>query len=157
MKYNPDIYHRRSLRLPDYDYSAAGYYYVTICTFKREVIIDRVELVQLVTDAWEDLPQRFKGVGLDEFVVMPNHLHGIVVFCRQDNFTLGDVMRAFKSISAIAANRHLGRSGRPFWQRNYYERIIRGERELDAIREYIHDNPLKWGLDPDNPQRIRTA
>jgi hypothetical protein len=70
--------------------------------------------------------------------------------------TLGDVVRAFKSLSAIHVNRLLRRSG-PLWQRNYYEHVIRNERELDKIREYIATNPLKWALDRENPQRTGSS
>ncbi len=87
---------------------------------------------------------------------MPNHVHGIVVLPGRIA-GLGNVMRAFKSISAIAANRLLVRSGRPFWQRNYFERIIRSDRELLATREYIRNNPLNWTVDPENPERHRSA
>jgi REP element-mobilizing transposase RayT len=72
-----------------------------------------------------------------------------------DNKTLGDVMRAFKSMSAINANKILDRSGQPFWQRNYYERIIRNEDELHNIRQYIHDNPINWEIDNENPTNPR--
>ena len=122
MAYDPDIHHRRSIRLPGYDYAAAGYYYVTICTHGREITMEHEQVRGFVSEAWQDLPGRFTGTDVDEFVVMPNHVHGIVVL-RATESTLGDVIRAFKSISAIAANRVLGRAGRPFWQRGYFERI----------------------------------
>jgi REP element-mobilizing transposase RayT len=105
---------------------------------------------------------------------MPNHVHGIVVVVNdvgaglalpnQNTLsdkqgaassapTLGDVIRTFKSLSAIGVNRRLGRSGQPLWQRNYYEHIIRNEDELNRIRQYIHDNPLNWETDEENPNR----
>jgi putative transposase len=67
--------------------------------------------------------------------------------------TLGRVVRALKSISGIEANRALGRSNRPFWQRDYYEHVIRDEEELNAIRQYIQDNPDNWLEDPENPSK----
>ena len=90
---------------------------------------------------------------------MPNHVHGILALLPQDSrrVSLGNVVRVFKSTSAIAANRLLGRSERPFWQRNYFERIIRNDRELLATREYVRNNPLNWALDPENPERRRLA
>lgn len=158
MRYDPAIHHRRSIRLREYDYSAAGYYYVTICTQNRELAMASPDVCRVVEEAWRSLPRRFRGTGLDEYVVMPNHVHGIVIIrFPEDSLTLGDIMRAFKSISAIAANRLLARSGRPFWQRNYYERVIRSERELNAVREYIRTNPLNWEVDPENPESRRTA
>jgi REP element-mobilizing transposase RayT len=101
---------------------------------------------------------------------MPNHIHGVITivgaglalpWVRQGAAgqgaassapTLGDVMRAFKSISAVHVNRLLSRSGQPLWQRNYYERVIRDEDELGRIRQYILDNPAKWTEDTEHPQ-----
>jgi REP element-mobilizing transposase RayT len=99
-------------------------------------------------------------VEIDEFIVMPNHLHGIIwIMSRQTpgRLTFGDIVCAFKSITAIAGNRLLARSSRPFWQRDYYERVLRDDRELSSARQYIHDNPLKWEEDPNNPQREATT
>ena len=73
-----------------------------------------------------------------------------------DGPTLGDILRAFKSISAVAVNRLLGRSDRPLWQRNYYEHIIRDENELARVREYIANNPAQWALDRENPNCVET-
>ncbi len=94
--------------------------------------------------------------------MMPNHVHGILIFgsvaraassggAASNAPTLGRVLRVFKSLSAIEANKITDKAGRPFWQRNYYEHIIRGEDELNIIRQYIKDNPTKWDQDPDNP------
>ena len=163
---------RRSLRLKGFDYAQARAYFITVCTQNRESAFGCVDdgdmrlndAGRMVRSVWEGLPDRFPGMELDDFVVMPNHVHGIAVFVGaglalpEENGaassapTLGDVVRAFKSLSAIHVNRLLRRSG-PLWQRNYYEHVIRNERELDRIREYIATNPLKWALDRDNPQR----
>ncbi len=88
---------------------------------------------------------------------MPNHVHGIVILTADGGPSLGQVVRAFKSISAIEANRLLGRAGEPFWQRNYYERVVRRERELESIREYIANNPARWDDDPENPANWHRA
>ncbi len=87
MTYHPDIHHRRTIRLRDYDYSSAGAYFVTICTGQRECLFGEVvggvmrvnECGQTVTTIWDSLPQRYPGLEVDAFVVMPNHLHGIIV------------------------------------------------------------------------------
>ncbi|MBI3570905.1 MAG: transposase [Gammaproteobacteria bacterium] len=123
---------------------------------------------------WVRLPERFQSIELDKFVIMPNHLHGIILVgaglappgrgahvgaglappgrgAASSAPTLGDILRAFKSISAIAVNRLLGRSGCSLWQRNYYEHIVRNENELARIREYIVNNPAQWALDRENP------
>ena len=171
MKYDPQRHHRRSIRLAGYDYSQPGGHFVTICTYKRELSLGSEEVEAVVRSAWDDLPTRFPHVTLDEFVMMPNHIHGILIFgsvaraqrrrgaARSEGEasiapTLGQVLRVFKSRSAIEANRVMNRQGRPFWQRNYYEHIIRGEDELNIIRQYIKDNPTKWDQDPDNPANL---
>ncbi len=100
------------------------------------------------------MPLRFALIELDAFVVMPNHVHGIIVISQgaaSSAPTLGLIMRAFKSISAVACNRELVRADVPFWQRNYYERIIRDADDLNRIRQYIADNPARWAEDPENP------
>ena len=185
MKFDPDIHHRHSIRLRGYDYSTAGYYFVTFCVQGRECLFGEIvdsEVVLnnaglMIENVWQKLPQRFPNVVLDSSVVMPNHFHGIIIIqppvgaplaapddrqngntnqgaassAPTDNKTLGDVIRSFKSISAIGANKIIGRSGQPLWQRNYYERIIRNENELHQIQQYIHDNPMQWETDDENP------
>jgi putative transposase len=172
------VHDRRSLRLNGYDYAQASAYFVTICTQNRVCLLgDLVDGEMRLNDAgsevqvvWNELPRRFAHLELDAFMVMPNHVHGIITLIGPGSVvgaglalpagkgaassapTLADVVRAFKPLSAIRVNRLIMRSG-PLWQRNYYERIIRNERELDKIREYIATNPLKWALDRENPQR----
>ena len=159
MPYDPRIHRRRSIRLSGYDYTTAGYYFITICTGHRELVLDRPAIHAAVVGAWHSMAQRFPGIGLDEFIIMPNHVHGILILRPEVRrcVRLGNVVRTFKSLSAIAANRLLERSGRPFWQRNYFERIIRSDQELLATREYIRNNPLNWPPDPENPARRRLA
>jgi len=153
---------RRTIRLRDYDYSQAGAYFVTVCTYQRECIFGGVidaemrcnAIGQIVVDTWRSLPPRFAGLVLDEFVVMPNHLHGVLHLgdgAASVRVVLGAVIRAFKSQSAIAANRLLQRPGQPLWQRNYFERVVRDEEELQRIRDYIVNNPACWGEDTENP------
>ena len=149
---------RRSLRLEGYDYSQAGAYFVTTCAQGRECLFGEVDSAamrlnaagEVVERTWTDLGARFPTIGLDAFAVMPNHFHAIVVLAGVTP-KLGDVVGAFKSLSAIAINRLLLRSGRSLWQRNYYEHIIRTEAALNRIREYITTNPLRWQLDRENP------
>jgi putative transposase len=186
MTYNPDIHHRRSIRLGEYDYSANGAYFVTICVQGRECLFGVIaggemrlnDAGQMVKEVWKGLPGRFPTMVLDEFVVMPNHVHGIICIvgaplaapgfesdqkgrgaeskgAASSARTLGQIMRAFKSISAIGVNRLLRRQEQPLWQRNYYERIIRDEAELNAARKYVAENPMKWSEDKENPAYIR--
>jgi REP element-mobilizing transposase RayT len=95
-------------------------------------------------------------VTLDQFVVMPNHVHGILLLTALDTEPspgcrrppVSEVVRAFKSYSGRRINRQRGTVGLPVWQRNYYERVLRDEGELMAARIYILENPLRWGSDP---------
>ena len=181
MTYDPDRHHRRSIRLQGYDYSQPGAYFVTICALGREclfgeVIADDMQPTacgQTVSAGWNDLPRHYANVQLDEFVVMPNHVHGIIVLtahtqhippvgaglkpapATQPAFTqrhgLPEIVRAFKTFSARRVNELRATPGVPLWQRNYYEHVIRDDDELNRIRQYIIENPLKWALDPDNP------
>ncbi|MDP3028878.1 MAG: transposase [Deltaproteobacteria bacterium] len=173
-KYNPEIHHRHSIRLKDYDYRQAGGCFVTVCTQNRECLFGDVvdgemrlnEAGRMTIKTWIGLTDRFPFIELDEFVVMPNHMHGIILIvgvrlggpnkgAASSAPTLGDVMRTFKSIAAININRLLERTGRPLWQRNYYEHIIRNEEDLNRIREYITNNPTRWAEDEDNPENIK--
>ena len=168
MKYNPEFHHRRSIRLRDYDYSQPGSYFVTVCTHNRELLLESAAAQGAVLAAWQELPTRFPTVALDEFVIMPNHVHGIVILAAGRSLTgaasraptnrvrptLGEVVLAFKSPSAIKVNAILNRTGLRFWQRNYYEHVIRDEDELSGIRQYIRANPLRWHEDPENPSNL---
>ncbi len=169
------LHGRHSLRLAGYDYRQCGAYFVTVCVHDREELLGTIESGEMslsaagraVTEAWHSIPQRFAVVHLDSYVAMPNHVHGLLWLdasaepqdggasrnSRATGPSLGEIMRAFKSLSAIAANRVLGRGGVPFWQRNYYEHIVRNDDELDQIRRYIVSNPAQWADDPDNVHR----
>jgi putative transposase len=124
----------------------------------------------IVTECWDEIPQHFTGVELDAFVVMPNHVHGIFVLSDGAMATrarhasplqeksgarpgsVGAIVGAFKSAASRRINQMYGTPGAPLWQRNYYERIIRNEKELNGIREYIIYNPALWEQDVNNPE-----
>jgi REP element-mobilizing transposase RayT len=121
-------------------------------------------LGRIVADEWRRLPDAHPIVVTDEFVVMPNHVHGILRIGDDDPVsaraagalpTLGDVIGGLKSRTTRRANAVLGRSGATLWQRGYYERIVRNYRALEAIREYIRLNPERWERDSENPERVR--
>ena len=161
---------RRSIRLARYDYSQSGCYFFTLCILGHKSILGRVNDYKMecnvagdsVSDIWHALPMRFPTVELDAFMVMPNHVHGILCLRplpaagaassapTKTALTLGLILRAFKSLSASAINRALHRTG-SVWQRNYYEHIIRSAADLDAIRLYIAQNPAQWQNDRENP------
>ena len=161
---------RRSIRLKGYDYSQEGAYFVTICTRDREPLLGRIadgqmvlsEFGMVVARSWLWLAARYPFVELDEWVVMPNHVHGIVILRRGGSRTaptkpLGRLVGAFKTVSAKRINQIRGVPGEPVWQRNYYERIVRDDDELSRLRRYVLDNPVQWETDENNPARTAGA
>lgn len=115
------------------------------------------------------LKDKYKGIGLDYYVVMPNHIHLIVIIEGRGGVsppqiehgnpkgrgirapTLGQIIGYFKYLTTKKINQLNETPGARFWQRNYYEHIVRGEQELQQIREYIQTNPLRWEVDRENP------
>jgi putative transposase len=167
MTYDPNIHHRRSIRLRGYDYSQAGAYFVTICAHDRERLFGDIvsgalqpnSCSRLVVDWWNTIPEHFPSVELDEFVLMPNHLHGIVVLAARTLAsaqppTLGRVIAYFKYQSTKGVNQIRPPPGAPVWQRNYYERIIRDQEALQRVREYVVNNPQRWEIDQLNPEHL---
>ena len=176
MDYEPARPRRRSLRLQGYDYAKAGAYFVTVVTQDRlclfgEVVDGEARLNEagwLVADTWRWLETRYPFVVLDEYVVMPNHMHGLLAILDEDGDAgdsriapageggagrkdLGSLIGAFKTVAVKRVNVAHGASGRRLWRRNFYDRVVRSEEDMDRIRAYIRDNPLRWELDADNP------
>jgi REP element-mobilizing transposase RayT len=171
MSYNPDIHHRRSIRLRGYDYSQAGAYFVTLCTHNRECLFGEIAngamqlntAGKIVADEWLKIAQIRDEIELDEWAVMPNHLHGIVVFTdnvgeihefplrmtqtQRRQMALPKLVGRFKMLSAKQINILRNTLGIPLWQGNYWEHIIRDENDLRRIREYICNNPARWEED----------
>ena len=159
---------RKSLRLRNYDYNQAGAYFVTVVVKGRtsifgEVVGEEVKLNEygeIVEISWLDLPNHYEHISLDSFIIMPNHIHGIVVISDTEangvgaglkpaptqRHALPEVMRAFKTFSARQINQQRRAPGVPLWQRGYFDHIIRNETDLDRIRDYISTNPLRWTL-----------
>jgi REP element-mobilizing transposase RayT len=229
MKHNPEMRRRRSIRLRGYDYARPGSYFVTVCTHRRESLFGEVidgqmrrnALGDIVHAEWYATERVRPEVRLDAFVVMPNHLHGILeiidVGARRGlapdaNAKMADGKRAthrlaptayrqidksqirtrgagvvgarrrlaptegargrphgpapgsvgailgqIKSLTKKAINKTRGTPGMPVWQPNYHEHVIRSEKELQRIREYICNNPLRWRFDRENPARQSDA
>jgi len=166
--------YRHPTRLRDYDYSQSGGYFITICTkdsenwlgdFKED-ILTLTPIGNIIQQCWMKLFEDFNTIISDQYVVMPNHFHGIVILdnkrglmnqtttgsewilMKNPNPTLGKIVRAFKARST----KLIRDAGFGFfqWQRNYYEHVIRDAEELNRIREYIINNPLKWIDDREN-------
>lgn len=167
MTYNPDVHHRRSIRLREFDYSSSKAYFVTLCVQGRECLFGGIvqsdmvlnEAGRKVEEVWRSLPERFPNVVVDEFVVMPNHLHGIIVVAdnavtaavgaihelpdtccsegairelplhqQRRTMLVPKVIGFFKMNTAKHINLMRNTPGIPLWQRNYHERVIRGDR-----------------------------
>ncbi len=176
-----------SLRLPEFDYTQPGFYFVTIVTHKHKSLFGKIinekvvlsDFGNLITEYWLNIPIHFDNVKLDEFIVMPNHIHGIIQLIDDPSInvetqhavslqekriqkfghvvpkSLPVIVRSFKSATTKKI-RSLTNKSFVLWQKNYYEHIIRNEKELFRIRKYIVDNPIKWELDKENPKNIKS-
>ncbi len=128
------------------------------------------EVGQIIQAVWDSLPQFYKGMELDAFVIMPNHLHGVILIgepvgairesplppvpiAKRRRMLLSKILGRFKMVTAKQINALRGSSGQPLWQRNYYEHVIRDDESLIRIRQYISDNPAQWEFDHENPCR----
>ena len=177
MVYDPEVHRRRSIRLDGFDYSSAGAYFISVVAQGRLCLFGSVDggkmrlngAGEMVRRVWEAMPDRFPHVVMDAFVVMPNHVHGVIFIGRAEAMigaglgeigggvpALGDAVRAFKSLTTVEYGRGVRGMGwerfeKRLWQRNYYERVIRNESELRAVRAYVVNNPRNWELDRENP------
>ncbi len=171
---------RKSVRLREYDYSQPGEYFVTICTYNHECMFGNIveEEMKLSTEGaiaqrcWEEIPKHFSNVQLDEYIIMPNHVHGIIILTErmvgtrhavslQEQFakpvigSIPTIVRSFKSATTKRIHEVQNAPSLPVWQSRFFERIIRNDKELDKIRDYISNNILKWAYEsqhnnPDN-------
>jgi len=166
MPFDPNKHKRRSIRLKGYDYRSSGVYFVTIVTQGRALLWADVcegEVIlspagEMVEQVWTQLPERFPRVSLDAFVVMPNHVHGLLVLggIEPSSTALSDVVGAFKSQSTVNYTRGVREQGwsafeKRVWQSNYFERILRNEEQLARAQGYIEQNPENWLWDHENP------
>ena len=161
VKYDPDKHHRRSIRLKGYDYAQAGAYFITVCSDQRARIFGEIvegqfkssDVGLVVKRIWENLPNHYAHLTLDAFVVMPNHIHGLLMLSENPSDTkrqdIPMIVGTFKSYSTREVR--LIEPGLQVWHRNYYDHVVRDEDELDGIRNYILSNPLLWEQDIDNP------
>jgi putative transposase len=174
VKNDCELHHRRSIRLPGYDYAGTGAYFITICTHQRECLLGDVvdgevrlsEFGSLVREEWLHSSEIRNEIELDAFTRMPNHIHGIVVIQRPVSSSamgfvgahgcapihrpprsLGSFIAGFKATSTRSVNRLRQSPGVLLWQRNYYEHIIRNDEEWDSLREYTENNPRNWEQD----------
>lgn len=180
MKYNPEYHHRRSIRLQGYDYSQTGIYFVTICTHKRQCLFGEIcngkmilnQIGKIVAQEWLKSAEIRQEITLDQWIIMPNHLHGIVVInnklgaslapLRGDECgkrkpkSLSSFIGGFKSSVTKRINTICEHSDSVIWQRNYYEIIVRDEKQLNQIRQYMINNPQTWDEDPEKNDNLST-
>ncbi len=185
-------HHRKSIRIKDYDYTSPGAYYVTIVTYQRDCLFGEIQKGEMrlsdfgrvADECWREIPNHFENVELGAYVVMPNHVHGIIFITndgggtiyhagathvsdsrrgtiyraptdRTEKFgkpvrgSLPTIVRTFKAAVTRRIGRELNATG--IWQRNYYEHIIRDERDLQNKTDYIEANPSLWDEDENNP------
>ncbi len=174
MKFDPSVHHRHSIRLKEYDYSQAGAYFVTIVAWQREMLFGEIvdgemalnDFGKIVAEKWKWLETQYEYVELGAWIIMPNHHHGILVIhdgrggsrpaptSPIKHKPLGGLIGAFKTVSTKQINLLRDTEGQVVWQRNYYERIIRNESEMDRISRYIEANPTRWADDDENPNLI---
>jgi putative transposase len=179
MPYDPNHHHRRSTRLKGYDYTQEGAYFITICTDRKQWLFGEIQndvmllnhYGQIASDCWTETPKHFPHVELDEFIIMPNHMHGIIVITASSSSvgvqhaapfvslpsetitpqikggSLPAIIRSYKSAVTHQINSLYHAVGERFWQRNYHDHIIRSEIELNHLRGYIINNPLSWSKD----------
>jgi REP element-mobilizing transposase RayT len=150
--------------LQTHDYARPGAYFVTTCTSGRECLFGDVvdgimllsDLGQDVSSVWNALPERFPGLALDHFIVMPNHVHGILVLGTSSQ-SISVIVRVFKSLSAHRLGLRRTGKGALLWQRGFYDHVIRDDADLARIREYVDTNPARWSSDEENPARALAA
>ena len=174
MKYDPNIHRRRSVRLQGYDYSQAGAYFITICTQGRECLFGAIEngemmlseCGQIAHDEWLKSAKIRSEIELGEYVIMPNHFHGILIigrgtarraptveqFGQPVSGSLPTIIRAFKSAITKRINEMRQSPGVSIWQRNYFEHVIRNEADYRRITEYVENNPRQWEEDSLHPK-----
>ncbi len=189
MGFNKELFREKfrikTTRLSNYDYSGDGWYFVTICTKKmvnyygeiRDYIMGLNEIGCITAKFWQEIPKHFKNVRIDEWVVMPNHVHGIVVIDRPNSYLSQrkDAINRVSTNGGITKNRNpmgkncLGEIIRWFkgrtsfeihkihpnfqWQSRFYDHIIESDKELCEIRDYIFYNPQMWNRDRNNKRR----
>ena len=160
---------RKTIRLQNYDYSQNGAYFVTICTAQRQPLFGkiislpsnavgagprpaRVELSpygEIVAQTWDDLPNHNSGLSLGPFIIMPDHIHGILILEGRAGLgpaptAIPELVRQLKSFSARKINKISNEPKRAIWQRGYYEHVLRSQQDFDGAAQYIRGNPARW-------------
>ena len=155
-----EFFHRKYIRWHGYNYDTAGYYFITIVTHERKNILSRIEdnqvhlslIGKIVQKCMEQIEERFTDVQIEDFVLMPNHVHFIIKNYGEEDIT--EIVRTVKALSSFHYHRQNDNKKIKLWQRNYFDRVIRDEREFNFIRNYIFKNPERWNKDKLNNECI---
>ncbi|HLO16706.1 MAG TPA: transposase [Anaerolineales bacterium] len=184
-KFDPQKHHRHSIRLTNYDYAQPGGYFITIVTYQRALLFGKIvntemqlnDFGKIADECWRAIPNHFLNVELGAYVIMPNHVHGIIVI-HENRMTMnssssvgarhasplpprgvkpqsiGVIVGSFKS----AVTKRIGHEFNitDIWQRNYYEHVIRNEKDLQNKTDYIEANLMLWDQDDENPVNIKS-
>lgn len=177
MKFDPDKHRRRSIRLKGYDYTQPGGYFVTIVTYQRDCLFGKIvgeemrlnEFGKIADECWRAIPEHFPSVELGSYVVMPNHVHGIIVindgrgtrsraptreqFQKPVTGSIPTIVQTYKAAVTRRIGQEFNATG--IWQRNYYEHIIRNHEDWNRIHKYIEANPSMWAEDAENPVKLK--
>ncbi|MFA5271769.1 MAG: transposase [Candidatus Omnitrophota bacterium] len=183
----PKLPTRRSIRLPGYNYSTNGAYYITICANNRKCIFGEVKNTKcvgaglapahnktielsiiggIIDKQWRNIPNQFENTNIYEYVIMPNHFHGIIIIQNEGNKRaaaraaptyLGQIIGSFKSKCVVDCLKYIRINNlnlsAKIWQRSLYDHIIRNDKSLNNIRQYICNNPATWDSDMENPHK----
>lgn len=159
-----DFPKRKSTRLKEYDYSQFGYYFITICMKNRKEFFSKIEnsivvlskFGNIIDEVLINIPSYY-NVEIDCYIIMPDHIHLIIILDKDEskkNYSLSDVIGKLKSFSCKKIRGVLEDDEKFEWQKSFYDRIIRNEKELYQIRKYIQENPLRWDIEKDNPENL---
>lgn len=144
---------RKQIRIREYDYSKAGYYFITICTKNRENILSIINkcrgehcssvlttIGRIVDEYINNIEKVYKNVKIDEYIIMPNHIHIILIIARENGNSVSKIIQQLKGKITKKISKNI-------WQKLFYEHIIRNEKEYLEIKEYIINNPIIWDMD----------
>ena len=143
------FYSRKPPRIPEYDYSKAGYYFITICTHEKKCIFgtteDLNEWGKIAERDLKEIPLHFPNIRMDAYIIMPNHIHAIVIMEQDDSTSLNQMVGLYKS--GVSRKIHKMKPEAIIWQRSYYDHVIRNQVEYEKIWEYVTYNRQKWETD----------
>lgn len=146
-KLDNNYFKRKNPRLKDYNYTLVGYYFITICTENKihyfgEIVEEKMQLNEIGKLAYsniENLEKIYNTIKIDKFIVMPNHIHMIIIIKKETDLTVSRIIKQYKEWITKTIKKFI-------WQKSYYDHIIRNEKDYYRIWKYIDENELKWSL-----------